>query len=489
MYNLRRRLYYTLKPFLPWRLRMALRRYAASRILRRHASVWPINPEAAKAPDFWPGWPGGKQFTVVLTHDVEGYAGLAKVRALAQIEMDLGFRSSFNFIPEGPYRVPAELRDWLTSNGFEVGVHDLNHDGKLYHSHAGFRKKAERINHHLRDWGATGFRSGFMLRNLDWIHRLDIQYDSSTFDTDPFEPQSTGANTIFPYWIRHRSTNGLEPPGFRSASAGYVELPYTLPQDSTLFLLLQEAGPEVWLRKLDWVAEHGGMALLNVHPDYIQLDGDQPSSSTYPIAHYRHFLQHLLSRHSNSYWPALPREVAAMTAQLVHPPELHRPKRVGMITHSFYESDNRVTRYAEALRDRGDHVEVIALRRSAKYPAEESLRGVDVSRIQFRIKKSEQTKLAYFWPMLRFLLLSSWIITRRHAKRPYDILHVHNMPDFLVFSAWYPKLTGVKLILDIHDIVPELYASKFGDGKQPALMPLLKAMERLSASFANHVIV
>lgn len=178
-----------------------------------------------------------------------------------------------------------------------------------------------------------------------------------------------------------------------------------------------------------------------------------------------------------------------MISRLEHPPEHRRPKRIGMITYSFYETDNRVTRYAEALAERGDQVDVIALRRSPSSPAVETLNGVHVSRIQYRFKKSEQTTSAYFWPILRFFIASSCRLTKRHLSRPYDVLHIHNMPDFLVFAAWYPKFTGVKIILDIHDIVPELYGSKFGVGRRQGTMTLLKWMERVSAAFANHVIV
>ena len=121
--------------------------------------------------------------------------------------MEFGFRSSFNFIPEGDYRVPAALRAWLTDRGFEVGVHDLHHDGKLYSSRDEFRRKAHRINSYLKEWNAVGFRSGFMLHNLNWIRDLDIQYDASTFDTDPFEPQPDGVDTIFPFWVSRPSLN------------------------------------------------------------------------------------------------------------------------------------------------------------------------------------------------------------------------------------------------------------------------------------------
>ena len=99
------RLYYRLKPYLPWRLRMAARRIVARRKRRIHKDTWPINEAAGQMPDGWPGWPDGKKFAFVLTHDVESSRGLEKCRQLMELEKKLGFRSSFNFIPEGEYRV------------------------------------------------------------------------------------------------------------------------------------------------------------------------------------------------------------------------------------------------------------------------------------------------------------------------------------------------------------------------------------------------
>ena len=80
-----------------------------------------------------------------------------------------------------------------------------------------------------------------MLNNLDWLHDLDIAYDASTFDTDPFEPQPDGVGTIFPYWIPGPCAPASEIPNTQLAVSrpGYVELPYTLPQDSSLFLLFR----------------------------------------------------------------------------------------------------------------------------------------------------------------------------------------------------------------------------------------------------------
>jgi glycosyltransferase involved in cell wall biosynthesis len=482
------RFYYGLKPYVPWHVRIALRRAAARRKRARYASLWPIDASAAKPPVGWTGWPGDRKFAFVITHDVEGPAGLAKCRQLAELELRMGFRSCFNFIPEGPYRVPAALRSWLVERGFEVGVHDLKHDGKLFGSRHEFGAKAARINRHLRDWNAAGFRSGFMLRNLEWLHELNIGYDSSTFDTDPFEPQSEGAGTIFPFWISAPPADRGSPSGGNGAERGYMELPYTLPQDSTLFLVLQEKSPEIWLRKLDWIAQHGGMALVNVHPDYIALDG-APSGRTYPVEHYIALLEHVRNRHAGACWQPLPGEVARFASSLPQRPRFKRPRRVCMITHSFYESDNRVTRYAEALAARGDSVDVLALRRSAEIPAAETIEGVSVHRLQNRFGKNEKSRFAYLWPWLRFLAVCAKWVSRRHALERYDLLHVHNMPDFLVFAAWYPRLTGARVLLDIHDIVPEFYTTKFGGAETGATAILLRFIERRAARFAHHVIV
>src|SRR5580658_5806889 len=107
---LRHRIYFRLKPYLPWRLRNSLRRLTAGLQRKGYKPIWPINEAAAEPPLGWPGWPDGKQFAFVLTHDVEGPDGLAKCQKLAELEMAHGFRSSFNFIPEGDYATPPELR-------------------------------------------------------------------------------------------------------------------------------------------------------------------------------------------------------------------------------------------------------------------------------------------------------------------------------------------------------------------------------------------
>ena len=292
-------MYYQAKPWLPWPLRLAFRRQRAARLRASCVDSWPINESSSKPPPNWPGWPEGKRFALVLTHDVETSAGLGNCKPLLDLERNLGLRSCFNFVPEGEYRVSKDLREWIVAQGFEVGVHDLRHDGKLYRSREWFRSHAKAINQWLREWNAVGFRSAFMLHEVDWLHDLNILYDSSTFDTDPFEPQPDGVNTIFPFWAAG------------SEGGGYVELPYTLVQDFTLFVVLRERSSEIWKRKIDWIAQHGGMALLDTHPDYMVFPGGQGGARNYPAEHYREFLEYVTQSYSGQFWHPLPKEMAA----------------------------------------------------------------------------------------------------------------------------------------------------------------------------------
>lgn len=161
--------------------------------------------------------------------------------------------------------------------------------------------------------------------------------------------------------------------------------------------------------------------------------------------------------------------------------------RVCMLAYAFYESDMRILRYASALASRGDSVDVIALRRKGA-PTFEVLQGVNVYRIQSR-ERNEQGWPSYLYRMTRFLFLSAFVLARKHIADPYDIIHVHSVPDFLVFAAIVPKLLGARVILDIHDILPEFFASKFAAGKDSAKFKLLLLAERLSVRFSDHVIV
>ena len=154
-----------------------------------------------------------------------------------------------------------------------------------------------------------------------------------------------------------------------------------------------------------------------------------------------------------------------------------------MVTHSFYESDNRVMRYVRALVERGDQVDVITLGSDEKQPAFEIIEGADVHRLQFR-QRDEKNKYDYLRRLTKFCAKSVLFLSRLHLKKKFDLVHVHNVPDFLVFSAWLPKLTRAKIILDLHDILPEFFTNKFRKPETSFQVKLLKKIEWLSARFA-----
>ena len=295
---LKNRLFYAVKPIVPRSVQLAIRRMLVRRKRALYGHVWPIDERAGGAPKGWSGWPEKKGFALVLMHDVDTAAGLSKCLRLAEIEKRLGFRSSFNFVPER-YPVSYQVIDDLKKDGFEVGVHGLKHDGKLFVSKSIFEERAIRINQYLKEWGAEGFSSPSMLHNLDWMHHLNIVYGISTFDTDPFEPQPDGVGTIFPFRVENESTG-----------KSYWELPYTMPQDHSLFIIMKEKNTAIWKQKLDWIAEKGGMALMNSHPDYMHFPGDPGCIEEYPVEHYVEFLDYIKTEYKDQYWNVLPRDLA-----------------------------------------------------------------------------------------------------------------------------------------------------------------------------------
>src|SRR3990172_562574 len=298
MINYSTRFFYILKPFIPRRVQILLRRALIVIRAPLHKDVWPINERSNKKPEGWSGWPEQKQFAFVLMHDVETNLGQSKCRQLMQLEEEIGFRSSFNFVPER-YLVSSKLRQDLVEKGFEIGVHGLKHDGKLFLSRKRFSQQAIHINQYLKGWESVGFVSPSMHSNLDWMHELDIEYDASTFDTDPFEPQPSGMETIFPFTVH--GDNGQR---------GYVELPYTLPQDFTLFVLMKEKNIDIWKKKLDWIVERGGMVLLITHPDYMNGHNGRCTIDEYPMELYKELLNYVKYKYEGQYWHPLPKEIA-----------------------------------------------------------------------------------------------------------------------------------------------------------------------------------
>lgn len=226
-------------------------------------------------------WPDGHGHAFVLTHDVEARAGHDFVPRVMALEEKYGFRSSFNFVPEG-YRVDPGLLADMRARGHEIGVHGLKHDGRLFASREVFEQRARQINAYAAEWGAVGYRSPMTHRQPEWMQSLAIDYDLSFFDTDPYEPMAGGVMSIWPFMIGR-----------------FVELPYTLMQDHRYLEVLNQRSPDLWLEKVDFIIAHAGMALLNSHPDYLLKPGG--------MAVYEALLAAMQARGG---WAALPRDVA-----------------------------------------------------------------------------------------------------------------------------------------------------------------------------------
>jgi glycosyltransferase involved in cell wall biosynthesis len=158
-----------------------------------------------------------------------------------------------------------------------------------------------------------------------------------------------------------------------------------------------------------------------------------------------------------------------------------------MLAYSFYEEDSRIRRYAEALVKRGEQVDAISLGHKGSAPFE-VIEGVRVFRIQTR-RIDEKGKLSYLLKLLLFFFHSAWFVTSAHLRAPYDIIHTHSVPDFEVFATIIPRLMGTRVILDIHDVVPEFYASKFNVGERSLVFRLLVLIEKLSIAFSSHAII
>ena len=293
-----KRIYNALKPALPRRLTRLMKKWYGRNGKDARRLRWPIEDrfvsyrfETARCLMHFTGrrsmpikelWPDRRRYAFVLTHDIEKAEGQAFARQVADLDASFGFRSSFNFVPER-YPIDHELMDDLRARGFEIGVHGLKHDGRDFATRDLFTRRAERINRYLAEFDATGFRGPLTHRQPEWMQALDIEYDSTFFDTDPYEPIGGGTMSIWPFHMGR-----------------FVELPYTLPQDSTVALVLGETTPRLWLQKVEFLRRHFGLVLLNTHPDYLRTAAARSM--------YAEFLETMSNR--ADFFHALPRDVA-----------------------------------------------------------------------------------------------------------------------------------------------------------------------------------
>ena len=134
-------------------------------------------------------------------------------------------------------------------------------------------------------------------------------------------------------------------------------------------------------------------------------------------------------------------------------------KRICLVVLSYYLRDPRVRREAEALVGEGYEVDVICLRDRGE-PSRESVNGVSITRIP--IARRRATIWRYMFEYSLFFCAVSIQLAARLFTRRYDLIHVNNMPDFLVFSTILPRLFGAKVLIDVHDPTAEVFMSKYG---------------------------
>ena len=208
---------------------------------------------------------------------------MASLDPVLELERALGLRSSWNFVPRRDYEVRLDVLQRLVADGFEVGVHGLYHDGRDLESLETLRRRLPAMREAADQWGAVGFRSPATHRSWELMPMLGFEYDSSYSDTDPFEPQGGGCCSWLPFFID-----------------GMVELPLTVSQDHTMFVILQKRDEGAWVEKTSFLRSRGGMALLVTHPDYL--------TDEVIMGAYRRFLERFAD--DASAWKALPREVS-----------------------------------------------------------------------------------------------------------------------------------------------------------------------------------
>ncbi len=163
-----------------------------------------------------------------------------------------------------------------------------------------------------------------------------------------------------------------------------------------------------------------------------------------------------------------------------------RGKRAAIVVFSYYPDDPRPRREAEALVNEGMNVELICIRQSKGEEARETFNGVDILRVP--MKRRRGGKFAYLFQYSSFTLISFLLLAFRSLTRTYDLVHVHNMPDFLVFSALVPKLLGAKVVLDLHDPMPELMMTISNLRENSRAVGMLKRIEKWSTGFADLVL-
>ena len=293
--------YYCLRPISPSFVRTGVQRmyysrwheipfplwpidFSVDRILQRILTLFLAAGGASEVPFIW-FWPDGAPGCGMMTHDIEEVKGRDFCPRLMDLDDGFGIKSSFQVVPEDRYPVPESFLESIRSRGFEINVHDLNHDGFLFRDRETFLARAGKINQYIHRFGASGFRAGAMYRQPAWYGALDVSYDMSVPNAAHMEPQRGGCCTVMPFFV-----------------GNVLELPLTTTQDFALIRVLRQHSCDLWKREIEMIlAEHGLVSFI-VHPDYMISPAAQQV--------YRELLAHLADlRSEGKLWIALPKEV------------------------------------------------------------------------------------------------------------------------------------------------------------------------------------
>jgi hypothetical protein len=298
---LMRVLYYAVRPLLPVSGRSHLQRLYLSGWKKIPFPSWPVDCTVERimegclamlmraqnlqaAPFIW-FWPRGHESCAIVTHDVEAHGGRDFCPTLMDLDDSCGIKSAFQVIPEERYAVSEAFLAGIRDRGFEVNVHDLNHDGRLFLNERQFMGRAARINRYGEQFRSAGFRAGVMYRNQRWCHALNFEYDMSVPNAAHLEPQRGGCCTVFPYFI-----------------GKLVELPLTTTQDYAVFHFLRDYSHKLWHWQIEVIRQNHGLISILVHPDYITGKREQQT--------YLELLGYLSAlRQEKNVWIAKPGEV------------------------------------------------------------------------------------------------------------------------------------------------------------------------------------
>jgi hypothetical protein len=294
--------YYAVRPAMPVAVRRHLQRYFLRGWDTKPFPRWPVDTSVEsilettlrlnlkaqglnEIPFIW-FWPDGAQGCAIMTHDVEAPAGRDFCSRLMDLDDSCGIKSSFQVVPESRYKVSKAYLESIWRRGFEVNVHDFNHDGHLFSDYEEFRRRALEIEKYRRSFGARGFRSGVLYRNTEWFDLLHFEYDMSVPNVAHLDPQHGGCCTIFPYFI-----------------GNILEIPVTMTQDYSLFNILRNYSMDLWEAQMDAIRKKHGVMNFIVHPDYIRNEPEQKV--------YRNLLARLAElRRTAGIWTPLPRELS-----------------------------------------------------------------------------------------------------------------------------------------------------------------------------------